>query len=112
MAGRILAGAPPGIRTLAVAGNAHTPTSRTDLGVPMGAFLARRRPGVAEIRINYGGGSFYNREPRRFWPSRPQLRQTRLYLEDGDLVLDLPVAGEAVVPQRSQSRPWPARQAT
>ena len=36
MAGRILAAALPGNRMLVVAGNAHTPTGRTELGVPMG----------------------------------------------------------------------------
>ena len=45
MARRILAAAPAGTRTLAVAGNAHTPTGPTGLGVPMGATLDRRRPG-------------------------------------------------------------------
>jgi hypothetical protein len=37
MARRILAASGPDARTLAVAGNAHTPTSPTELGVPMGA---------------------------------------------------------------------------
>ena len=58
MAGRILAGSPAGTRTLAVAGNAHTAMSPTDLGVPLGAYLAQRRPGVQEIRINYGSGYY------------------------------------------------------
>ena len=60
MARRLLAGSPSGARTLAVAGNAHTPTSPTDLGLPLGAFLARQRPGIREIRIRYGGGRFWN----------------------------------------------------
>jgi hypothetical protein len=58
MAGRILAAAAPGAATLVVAGNAHTPTEPTGLGVPLGAHLARQRPGVAEIRVSYGGGRF------------------------------------------------------
>ena len=58
MARRLLAGSPSGARTLAVAGNAHIPT--TDLGVPLGACLARQRPGIREIRISYGGGRFWN----------------------------------------------------
>jgi hypothetical protein len=45
MARRLLAGSPCGARTLAVAGNARTPASPTDLGVPPGAWLARQRPG-------------------------------------------------------------------
>ena len=46
MARRVLAASPPGGRTLVVAGNARTPASPTELGVPMGARLAsscRRR---------------------------------------------------------------------
>jgi hypothetical protein len=101
MAGRLLAAAAAGTRTLAVAGNAHTPVSPTDLGFPLGFYLARRRPGVREIRVNYGSGCFYNLEPRRFRTIGPRQRQIRLYQQDGTLVLDLPAADEAVVPQRS-----------
>jgi hypothetical protein len=57
MARRLLAGSPATARTLAVAGNAHTATSPTDLGVPLGACLARQRPGIQQIRISYGGGA-------------------------------------------------------
>ena len=107
--GRITAGhlasRPAGPGTLVVAGNAHTPTSSTSLGVPMGACLARERPGVREIRINYGGGSYYNLRSRQFDRNGPQPGQTRLHQDDGALVLDLPAATEAVVPQR----PWPKR---
>ena len=105
MASRILASRPAGPGTLVVAGNAHTPTSSTSLGVPMGACLARERPGVREIRINYGGGSYYNLRSRQFDRNGPQPGQTRLHQDDGALVLDLPAATEAVVPQR----PWPKR---
>jgi hypothetical protein len=102
MAGRILAAADSGTRTLAVAGNAHTPTTDTDLGVPLGAHLARQRPGVREIRINYGGGCFYNLKPRRFGQSISPRRQVRLYEHNGGLVLDLPLASEALVPHRAE----------
>jgi hypothetical protein len=102
MAARILAGG-AGIRMLVVAGNAHTPVSPTELGVPMGACLSRRRPGVREIRINYGGGYYYNLRPGRFAPAGPRERQARFCLQDDALVVDLPWASEAVVPQR----PWP-----
>lgn len=109
MARRILAAPAAGMGTLVVAGNAHTPTVRTKLGVPLGACLAQERPGLREIRISYGGGRFYNSEPRRFrrrmglpW-RRPRLRERR-----GNLILDLPVAREAVVPQ--QLLPWPPGQ--
>jgi hypothetical protein len=107
MARRILAAPAAGRGTLVVAGNAHTPTERTDLGVPLGACLAQERPGLREIQISYGGGRFYNSGPRRFrrriglpW-RRPRLREQR-----GSLVLDLPLAREAVVPR--QPLPWPA----
>ena len=105
MARRLLTASPPGARTLVVAGNAHTPTSPTELGVPMGACAAGPRPGVLAIRIRYGGGGYYNAGPRqfarRFGPAGP----VRLHQHDGELVLDLPEAAEAVVPQRP--RPWP-----
>jgi hypothetical protein len=106
MAGRILAGAPAGTRTLVVAGNAHTPTGHTSLGVPMGACLAEQRPGVREISISYGGGLYYNRRPARFHRIGPQRGQTRLQDRRGALVLYLPEAREAVVPQR----PWPRQE--
>ena len=107
MARRILAAPATGTGTLVVAGNAHTPTARTGLGVPLGACLAGQRPGLREIRISYGGGRFYNIQPRRF---RRRIghrwRWARLHERRGSLVLDLPAAGEAVVPQRPL--PWPA----
>ena len=100
MARRLLAAIGPGTRTLAVAGNAHTPVSPIELGVPMGAWLARQRPGVREIRISYGGGGYYNGGPRQFVRSADPQDKMRLYQHDGELVLDLPLATEAVVPQR------------
>lgn len=107
MARRILAAAAADTGTLVVAGNAHTPTTRTPLGTPLGACLAEQRPGLREIRISYGGGRYYNIQPRRFRRRiGPRPRQARLRQQRGSLVLDLPAAGEAVVPQRPQ--PWPA----
>lgn len=105
MAGRLLAAAAAGTPALAVAGNYHTRTSHIELGVPMGAWLARQRPGIREIRISYGGGCFYNLEPRQFRRRTSPQGQVRLYQHGGELVLELPSAGEAVVPQRPQ--PWP-----
>ena len=102
MARRILAASTPGARTLVVAGNAHTPTSPIELGVPMGARLAGQRPGVREIRISCGSGGFYNGGPRQFGRRADQPGQIRLYQHDGELVLDLPLATEAVVPHRPQ----------
>ena len=109
MATRLLAGGAAGDRTLVVAGNAHTPVGRTGLGVPMGACLARQRPGAREVRINYGGGSYYNLQPRRFAPAVPHQRQMRLYQHDDELVLDLPACSEAVVPHRPHPSPRPLR---
>jgi len=105
MAGQVLAGLAPGTGpgpgTLVVAGSAHTPVERTGLGVPMGANLAQRRPGVTEIRISYASGGFYNGEPRRFRGRiGPRRQHPRLLRRHGGLVLDLPSATEAVVPQR------------
>jgi hypothetical protein len=105
MAGRILAAAPADTPTLAVAGSYHTATSPIDLGVPMGAQLAQQRPGIREIAISYGSGRFYNAGPRQFQPSSSPQRHVRLHQQRGKLILDLPSATEAVVPQRPQ--PWP-----
>jgi erythromycin esterase-like protein len=102
MTRRILAASPQGARTLVVAGNAHTPTSPIELGVPMGAGLAEQRPGIREIRISYGGGRFYNGEPRQFARRTDSRGTIRLYQDHGELLLDLPVAAEAVVPQQPQ----------
>lgn len=94
---------------LAVAGNAHTPTRPTHLGVPLGACLSRQRPGVLDIRIRYGGGHFYNSEPRRFAPEIGiERRQVSLHLDRGRLILDLPEATEATVPHRPLPA-WPAQ---
>jgi hypothetical protein len=106
MARRVLAASPASTRTLVVAGNAHTVTHDSELGTPMGAYLARERPGVTEIRISYGGGSFYNGRPCRFGDGPAERGQVTLAERNGALVLDLPWAAEAVVPQRPRP-PWP-----
>lgn len=106
MARRILAAPAAGAGTLVVAGNAHTPVTGTHLGMPLGAWLARQRPGVREIRISYGSGCYYNMQPRRFRRIGLGRRRLRLRQRRGTLVLDLPQAGEAIVPQRPQR--WPA----
>lgn len=86
---------------LVVAGNAHTPTTATQLGAPLGSYLARHRPGVREIRIRYGGGSYYNGGSRSFQPVRRQRGQILLHQGDSALILELPAASEAVVPHRA-----------
>jgi hypothetical protein len=100
MARRLLAGSSSGARTLAAAGNAHTPTTTTDLGVPLGACLTRQRPGIREIRIRYGGGRFWNFQSHQFVRRASSQGPTRLHQDTGELILDLPVATEAVVPHR------------
>jgi hypothetical protein len=100
MARRILATSPPSARTLVVVGYAHTPIRPTELGVPMGARVAEQRPGIRDVRISYGGGSFYNGEPRQFARRTGPQGKIRLHQHQGELVLDLPAATEAVVPQR------------
>jgi hypothetical protein len=102
MAGRILAAARPGTRTLVVAGNAHTSTVPTELGVPMGAWLAQKRPGVREIRINYGSGCYYNMQPCEFARHGDPAARMRLHHDQDTVELDLPAAQEAIVPQRSE----------
>ena len=106
MANQILAGATAASGTLAVAGNAHTPTSPTSRGIPLGACLSRQRPGVLDIRISYGRGGYYNMRPSQIYPSISIWpSQTRLYQEHRSLILELPVATEAIVPHRPH--PWP-----
>jgi hypothetical protein len=100
MAARILAAVSSSARTLVVAGNAHTPTRHTELGIPLGARLAQQRPGVRDIRISYATGSFYNFGPRRFRPSGSAPQQARLYGHGENLILVWPSASEAVAPQR------------
>jgi hypothetical protein len=100
MAERILNAQRPGSRTLVIAGNAHTALTPTMLGVPLGARLAEWRPGVREIHIRYGKGTYYNLSPRRFNHQFSLRRTARLRAEGGSLVLDLPAPAQAWVPHR------------
>ena len=102
MAERLLAALPdPRERCLVVAGNLHTRTRRIRSGLPMGLHLARSRPGVCEVRIAYGGGTYYNVTPGTFRTGRgPRAGPAVLRARRGHLELRLPSATEAVVPQR------------
>jgi hypothetical protein len=111
MAGRVFA-APdaPGGR-LVVAGDLHTrleplPTSDpigAEIGIPLGAELARRRPGLCSIDCVYGPGQFYNLGPRRSDLNglpRQHLDTPRLIMQQGALLLQVPSPREATVPHR------------
>ena len=86
-----------------VAGNAHIPVSAIELGIPLGARVAGQRPGIREVQISYGGGRFYNCEPHQFARRTDPQGKIRLHQHKGELVLDLRVATEAVVPERPLS---------
>jgi hypothetical protein len=109
MARRILQSPRDSSGLLVVAGNAHTATKPHDLGVPLGAHLAAVRPGVQQIRIRYGRGARYSNGPRRLPPcaGMTSAREIRLHKDSGDLVLDLPVATEAIVPDDPARWPRP-----
>ncbi|WP_431932722.1 hypothetical protein [Nonomuraea jabiensis] len=93
MAQRVLAAhAEP---ALVVAGNLHTLTSPTDLGLPMGACLATARPSLESVQIDYGTGSFYNFEPRHI---RKHPAKAGLGVGEDGLVVGLPEFTEATVP--------------
>ena len=100
MAERILAADPAPGGTLVVAGNAHTPLTATTLGRPLGARLAEKRPGIREIRIRYGSGKYYSSMPHEFKRRFGFRHHLRLHDDHGELVLELPVATEALVPHR------------
>ena len=104
MAGRILAAAGD-TGLLVVAGNAHTPTVPTNLGIPLGARLSAQRPGVRDIRVSYGSGRFYNMRSRQFPGTGDGDGPVCLREQQESLILDLPAATEAIVPQRSLAMP-------
>jgi hypothetical protein len=99
MARRILAHTSPAGRTLVVAGNAHIPTTRTRLGIPMAAWLAQERHGLRSVQINYGKGAIYNMASKQL-ASSARLTSYRVRLDDDRLLLDHPGPEEADVPHR------------
>ncbi|HEX4093634.1 MAG TPA: hypothetical protein VHZ33_33370 [Trebonia sp.] len=109
MAERILNAQGPAARTLVIAGNAHTALTPTMLGIPLGARLAEWRPGVREIHIRYGNGSYYNLSPQRFKHQFSLRRKARLKAEGSALVLDLPAPMQARVPHRMAANQPPAK---
>jgi hypothetical protein len=109
MAERILNAQGPAARTLVIAGNAHTALTPTMLGVPLGARLAEWRPGVREVHIRYGNGTYYNLSPQRFKHQFSLRRKARLRAEGAALVLDLPSPMQARVPHRMAPNQPPAK---
>lgn len=84
-------------RALVVAGNAHTPLTDTRHGTPMGVWIARARPGVQQVAINYGSGRLFNLGEQML-PDRFAAEPTaRLCVADGCLELRLPRATAASV---------------
>jgi hypothetical protein len=82
---------------LVVAGNTHSQLEPLPVGVPMGAQLARQRPGLCSIDCVDGRGRFYNLGPRRH---RDLLRgqhldAPRLIRQHGTLLLLVPSPREA-----------------
>jgi hypothetical protein len=74
-----------------------------EIGVPMGAELARRRPGLCSIDCVYGPGQFYDLGPRRsdLDGLRGQHLDTpRLIMQQGALLLQVPANREKKVPHR------------
>jgi hypothetical protein len=110
MAERILSAQAPATRTLVIAGNAHTALTPTMLGVPLGARLAEWRPGVREINMRYGNGTYYNLLPQRFKHQFSLRRKARLRAEGAALVLDQPAPVQARVPHRMAANQPPGNQ--
>ena len=98
MSERVLRATEPSDRALVVAGNAHTTRQQTRSGTPLGAHLAGRRPGLADIAIRYGAGRFFNFAERQFAANTAADGPPQLLLADGELALQLPRADPAVVP--------------
>ena len=102
MAGRVLA-APDAVGgRLVVAGNLHTKLKPLAVGVPMGAQLARQRPGLRSIDFVYGPGRFYNLGPRPLEDPLPgqHVEAPRLIQQQSALLLVVPSPREATVPHR------------
>lgn len=105
MASRLL----PQLRasTLLVAGNLHTRLEPIAHGIPLGAHLARERPGLRSIEIRYLGGGYFNLGERAFRGAGAEHPGCRLFLaENGQATLELGRASVADVPYRpSAPRP-------
>lgn len=91
--------------TLLVAGNLHTQLEPNPHGIPLGAHLARERPGLRSIQIRYLGGGYFNLGERAFRGRGTGRPRARLFLaETGQATLELACATPADVPYRPESR--------
>jgi hypothetical protein len=102
MADRVLAAEDASGGRLVVAGNMHTQLVPLAIGDPMGAQLARQRPGLSSIECVYGRGRFYNLGPRRHPDRLPEhhVNTPRLIRQRDALLLLVPSTREAIVPHR------------
>jgi hypothetical protein len=111
MARRVLAAPDPVGGRLVVAGGLHVRLEplpdehpiAAHVGIPMGAELARQRPGLCSTECVYGPGGFYNVGPRHIsdpLPGEPLNAPRLVRQQGGDLQLLVPSPREATVPQR------------
>ncbi len=100
MAARLL----PQLRTstLVVAGRLHADLEPNAHGVPLGAHLAKERPGLRSVRIRYLGGGYFNLGERAFEGPTSERPTAHLSVADdtGQLTLELTGATPAAVPYR------------
>jgi hypothetical protein len=86
---------------LVVAGNVHTQLEETKFGLPLGANIARARPAVRSIWIDYPvwRGGYNNFGDKELPDRRDKLTEVRLAVHYGhELGLQLPAATPALVP--------------
>jgi hypothetical protein len=90
--------------TLVVAGNLHTRLESHARGIPLGAHLARARPGLRSIEIHYLGGGYFNLGERAFRAPCAERPSARLFLAaTGQATLELTCATPADVPHQPPS---------
>ncbi len=99
MAKRLLSVEPGTGGMMVVAGNVHTQLQETKYGLSLGANIARVRPAVRSIWIDYRSGGYNNFGDKHLPDRREGLTQARLGVHYGrELGLQMPVATAALVP--------------
>ncbi|HEY2937270.1 MAG TPA: hypothetical protein VGJ25_11770 [Gaiellaceae bacterium] len=102
MAKRLLADRDGETPTLVVTGNLHAALEPHRHGWPMGYHLVQRLPGLATVSLRVLSGAIANLGVKRIGSAEPPAGgRLRVYLNRGELVLDLPRATPAQVPARS-----------